>query len=219
MHIDGVASLEVDGLPVGEHALAGALRFFARATLEGEPDGEAVVRRYVQAAVIRPAVARRALEALRPDVVVFHHGIYVPQGIVAAVADSSGVRVVTWNPAYRSGCFIFSHGDTYHHTMLDEPPDDWLGMPWDESARPNSSNTSRAGPSALRTGSTSSTAPSEPGAIAETGIDRSKPCIGLLTNVMWDAQLLYRQNAFENMREWVLEHHRAPSPTGPTSSC
>ena len=27
--------------------------------------------------------------------------------------------MVTWNVAYRKGCFLFSHDDTYHHTMLD----------------------------------------------------------------------------------------------------
>src|SRR5438552_9716921 len=40
---------------------------------------------------------------------------------------------------------------------------------------------------------------------AELGIDFSKPCIGLLTNVMWDAQLHFRANAFSNMLEWVLQ--------------
>ena len=33
----------------------------------------------------------------------------------------------------------------------------------------------------------------------------SRPCVGMLTNVMWDAQLHYRANAFPNMTEWVLQ--------------
>jgi hypothetical protein len=40
---------------------------------------------------------------------------------------------------------------------------------------------------------------------AELGIDFSRPCIGMLTNVMWDAQLHYRANAFPNMLDWVLQ--------------
>src|SRR5690606_24327778 len=39
---------------------------------------------------------------------------------------------------------------------------------------------------------------------SEIGIDTNKPCIGLLTNVMWDAQLHYPANAFPNMLDWVL---------------
>jgi hypothetical protein len=38
----------------------------------------------------------------------------------------------------------------------------------------------------------------------ELGVDFSKPCIGLLTSVMWDAQLHYKSNAFPNMLKWVL---------------
>ena len=36
-------------------------------------------------------------------------------------------------------------------------------------------------------------------------IDFSKPTIGMLTNVMWDAQLHYPANAFPNMLEWALQ--------------
>jgi len=39
----------------------------------------------------------------------------------------------------------------------------------------------------------------------ETGVDFSKPIIGLLTNVIWDAQLHYRSNAFRNQLEWVMQ--------------
>ncbi len=46
------------------------------------------------------------------------------------------------------------------------------------------------------------------------GIDISKPTIGLLTNVIWDAQLHYRANAFPTMMDWVLEtiRHFAQRP-------
>jgi len=36
-------------------------------------------------------------------------------------------------------------------------------------------------------------------------LDFSRPSIGLLTNVMWDAQLHYPANAFKNMLDWVLK--------------
>ena len=36
------------------------------------------------------------------------------------------------------------------------------------------------------------------------GLDPSKPVIGLLTNVSWDAQLHYPANAFPNMLEWLV---------------
>jgi hypothetical protein len=41
-------------------------------------------------------------------------------------------------------------------------------------------------------------------AFMKEGADLSKPTIGMLTNVMWDAQLHYPANAFRNMLEWAL---------------
>jgi hypothetical protein len=36
-------------------------------------------------------------------------------------------------------------------------------------------------------------------------LDFARPTIALLTNVIWDAQLHYRSNAFPSMLDWVLE--------------
>ena len=41
-----------DDLAVGEHAHAGALRFFASGSLDDQPQAEAVLRRYLQAALV-----------------------------------------------------------------------------------------------------------------------------------------------------------------------
>ena len=39
----------------------------------------------------------------------------------------------------------------------------------------------------------------------ELKIDFAKPTIGLLPNVVWDAQLHYRANAFNNLIEWAIK--------------
>jgi predicted nucleic acid-binding protein len=72
------------------------------------------VRRFLEASILIARAYDRIFDEEKPDVVVAHHGIYVPQGIVGALARARGIRLVTWNPAYRKQCFIFSHDDTYH---------------------------------------------------------------------------------------------------------
>jgi hypothetical protein len=201
-----IPGYSLDGLAVGEHALAGALRFYARATLDGEPEAEAVLRRYFEAALLTSFATRALLRQVPYEVAVFNHGIYVPQGLIGECCRHAGVRVVNWNPAYRKQCFIFSHGDTYHHTLMSEPTESWERMPWSQRLekgllqylesrwygtqdwiwfhdRPTA-DLERIG--------------------REIGADFSKPCVGLLTNVMWDAQLHYPANAFPNMLEWVV---------------
>src|SRR3954468_9658087 len=78
---DAIPTLEVDGLPIGEHAYAGALRYFARGDLNDEPHGEVVLRRYREASLQAAAATRNTLASRRFDALCLHHGIYVPQGI------------------------------------------------------------------------------------------------------------------------------------------
>ena len=196
-----------EGLSLGEHALAGTLRFYARGDLNGEAHAERILRRYLHASLLTAFAVERLLAQVRYDAAVFHHGIYVPQGIIGEVCRKHGVRVVNWNPAYRKHSFVFSHGDSYHHTMIAEPTKSWELMKWN-SERENAirhylksrwygtedwiwfQNEPVDDMDAIR---------------SETGVDFSRPCIGLLTSVMWDAQLHYKSNAFPSMLAWTLK--------------
>ncbi len=205
------------GMSIGEHAYAGALRYFAAGSLAGQERGEGILRRFFHSALLAAAAMRGLLSDQAYDVVVFHHGIYTPQGIVGEVCRAQGIRVVNWNPSYRSGTFIFSHGDSYHRTMISEPVSHWVGLKWSSGLE----RLTMSYLSSRRSGSQDwiwfhekdkQVTHEEVGAGLD--IDWSRPCIGLLTNVMWDAQLHYRGNAFPDMLAW-LEHtvrHFAAKP-------
>lgn len=203
---DEICGYTIDGVPVGEHTRAGAIRFFARTSLDREPHGIDVLRRYFAAALITYASLNRLLARERYASTAFNHGIYIPQGIVSAVARRQGVRNAAWAVAYRKRSFIFSHGDTYHHTLMDEPVSNWENLPWDAGIDDELLGYLRSRWTGAEDWITFSKAPETAlDAIArETGIDFSKPSIGLLTNVMWDAQLHYPQNAFSDMWDWLV---------------
>jgi len=201
-----IRSLRVEEVSVGEHALAGTLRFFARGRLDYRPAEEEVLRQYLVASLLTLYAVRTLLRSHSYECVVLHHGIYVPQGIVAETASSLGVRVVTWHPAYRSGCFVFSHGSSYHHTLMTEPTKVWEDLPWSDALETRIMDYLRARWTGSRdwisfqNASTFDRSDIE----AEVGVDFSHPCIGLLTNVFWDAQLHYPANAFHDMLDWLL---------------
>jgi hypothetical protein len=200
-----ITTFTLNGLAVGEHGLAGALRFYARGTLEG-PSSEAVLRRYLQAGLLTAFASRRLLEETAFESACFNHGIYIPHGVIGEVARAAGVRVINWNPAYRAQAFIFSHGDTYHHTLMDEPTTEWEQVPWTPERDAELTSYLRSRWHGTRDWITFNANPEERVAEVEReiGIDLSKPTVGLLTNVIWDAQLHYRANAFRNMMEWLL---------------
>lgn len=195
-----------EGIAVGEHAHAGALRFFARGEIGEEPCGTQILRRYLEAAILTATMMRNLLARERVDICVLNHGIYTPQGIISAVCRKFGVKVVTWNPAYRKGCFIFSHGDTYHHTLLDEPLDVWQRIKWNGALEDELMRYLKSRWEGSQDWIWFHDRPEFDRSTIERelGIDFSRPTIGLLTNVVWDAQLHYPANAFPGMIDWIM---------------
>ena len=202
-----IATVTLDGLAVGEHTYAGALRFFATGSLDAEPHAEAVLRRYLESALLTAFATRRLFRSVRFSSAVFTHGIYVPWGVVGEVARQEGVPVSTWNVAYRKRRFIFSHEDTYHHTLLQEPHEHWQDLGLSDAQDRELTQylaSRREGLFDWIVFHRASKAPQEDIA-ARAGVDPSRPVVGLLTNVSWDAQLHYPANAFPNMLEWLVQ--------------
>ena len=207
-----VAETDIDrlehlGVRVGMHARSGVLRYFARGDLDNEPDAPAVRRRYLAASLVAATALDRLFQRGGFDVCVAHHGIYVPQGILVDVAHKHRVRMVTWNIAYRAGSFIFSHDDTYHFTLMNEPVAAWESLPWNGAMQ----SALDAYMSSRATGANDwisyhdGSGPPIASLRDEFGVDLSKPTITAFTNTMWDAQVFYQSNAFPNMLDWLSE--------------
>jgi hypothetical protein len=196
----------MDGLKVGEHARAGALRYYTRGDLADEPRGEEVLRRYLEAAILSVRAYRRLLSQQRYDVALFHHGLYVPQGLVGEVCREAGVRVVNWVVAYRNNSFILSEGDTYHHTLMTEPAAEWREMAWGETQRAEIAAYLKSRWRGERDWIGFHEKPEEDAEAlaASLGLDLAKPVIGMLSNVVWDAQLHYPSNAFPSLIDWAV---------------
>lgn len=221
MTLEECFEFEDDGLHLGEQARAGAIRFFGKADLGTEPPELvlAVARRYAAGACAAASILRAALERLEPDVVVAHHGVYVPQGVLGEVARRLGVRVVNWGTSYRDRTVIYSHGDTYHRTLLDEPVSSWENRRLsDEEERELleflAARRRGEGDWAWHTPEAALRREQQEHAelTSAVGLDPSRPTVGLLTNVLWDAQLYYEGHAFRDMLEWLwftIEHFAA----------
>lgn len=205
--VEDIPAWRFNDAAVGEHAYAGALRYFAKGDIEGEPHADAVLRRYLEGAILAARAYDRLIDAEEPDVAVLHHAIYSPQGIAAELCRKKGVRVASWVVAYRKNCFIFSHDDTYHHTLMSEPTDTWENLALSEEQK----NDVRGYLASRASGGQDwiyfhkEVDEAFSAFAAKKGVDTSKPIVSILTNVMWDAQLHYPANAFSGMKEWIVE--------------
>jgi hypothetical protein len=204
---DEIDTLEYLGGRVGMHARAGALRYFASGDFDTEPDALAVRRRYLAAALMTATVVDRLFRQEGYDACVAHHGVYVPQGLMIDLARKHGSRLVTWNIAYRAGSFIFSHDDSYHFTLMDEPVAAWEGLAWNPRMQAVLDDYMLARSSGAKDWISYQDGVGESAAEmkAKYGIDFSQPTVSAFTNVLWDAQVFYQSNAFPNMLDWLFE--------------
>lgn len=205
--VQQIPAFRLDGIAVGEHAYAGTLRYFASGNLQNEPQGEAVMRRYLEAAILTAEGLKQLMSRFHFQTSCFNHGIYCPQGVIGDVLRKAGTRVVNWNIAYRKKCFIFSQEDTYHHTLLDEPVAAWDSMSWTDVEEKEITEYLQSRWHGSNDWIWFHEKPEMhfEKIVEELKLDRTRPMIGMLTNVMWDAQLHYRANAFPDMLSWVLE--------------
>jgi hypothetical protein len=198
--------VEYLGVRVGMHARSGALRYFAVGNFTHEPHALEVRRRFLAAALIATTALDRLFAMEGYDICVAHHGIYVPQGLLVDLAHKHRVRLVTWNIAYRSGSFIFSHDDSYHFTLMNEPASVWEDLPWSPALQQalDAYMQSRAAGTMDWVSYHDGTGQSLAELKNEFGIDFNKPTVAAFTNVLWDAQVFYPSNAFPSMLDWLL---------------
>ena len=203
---DEIPSFQLDGLHIGEHALAGALRFYARGTLR-DPASEAVLRRYFEAGLLTAFATERLLDTTQIAAAVFQ-----PRHLHSARRHRRRAAQTSRPPGQlesRLSQTDASSSATAIPTttrLMDEPVTEWEGLPWTAEREAELMAYLRSRWQGSQDWITFNANPEESrDAIARAlNIDFRKPTIGLLTNVIWDAQLHYRANAFPNMMDWLI---------------
>jgi hypothetical protein len=189
-----------------EHALSGALRYYARGELSNSVNSKKVFDKYKSASYKTELIIEKLIELENPTVVVFHHGIYVPQGVIGEVLRRNNIRIVNWGVSYRKGTVLFSHADSYHKTMVNEEKSKWSNFKLDnyklETIKTYLKSRETGKNDWITFQPTNSTTSNELKYIKS--FDLKKPISLLLTNVIWDAQLHFEGNAFSTMLEWVF---------------
>lgn len=204
---DELANFCLDGATLGEEAYAASLRYFFVGDLRAEPDGIRVLRRYLESAILVKRAVHKLFITQQPDVAVFHHGVYVPQGVIGQVARQTGVRVVNWSVGYRNRTFVYSHEDTYHRTMIDEPIESWRDKPLrpkqEKKLMDYLDSRLRGSEDWSKIHGENYNPQEDFDHIRQSlGLDERPICL-LLTNVTWDAQLYYKNVGFPSLLDWV----------------
>jgi hypothetical protein len=192
---------------VGEHAFSSVLRAALRGTLLDDEETRWLFRRYLMASILVTDLTERHFARVQPERVLAVHGIYVTHGTICEVARKHGIPVIVHGIPYRRGTVWLSHNDTYHRTLVTEPNSRWEDLHLTPSMRERIDGylASRRLSSRDYVAYHVNAVEDRETLISELELDVRRPIISLFTNVLWDAQLYYRHNAFSNMLEWLFE--------------
>jgi len=199
MSLEELKQIDFEGQNLWEHSRAGAIRYFATTNLEQEEFALEILRKYLVSAYRICLASKKIFERFQPNIVLAHHGIYVPQGIIVDYFRGRGAQIMTWTPSYREATFIFSPDESYHHSLITEPKTSWESykLTVDECAKLDAYMTSRA--SGTQDWITFSDSRIE----KKTNKVRDKGFFLALTSVSWDADLHYESRAFKDMKSWI----------------
>jgi len=204
--IDEMISYKEDEVSIGEHAYAGALRYYGVGTLIKEKNGKELLKNYLHAGLLTKKIFFNFFSKNKFNKIVLNHAIYIPQGIICDVSKIFKIKVISYTTAYRKNSFIFSYDDTYHKNMIEEDSNDWIDINLDKKKEEtlfNYLDSRKYGTQDMYTyfKNPSFSIDNE---LKSLGVDIKKPIIGLLTNVIWDAQIIYKNNIYKDMTEWLI---------------
>lgn len=199
---DTIADFEDLGVLIGHHAYTGTLRYFGRGDLNSEPNGLIVLKRYLEAGILTNRALHRLFNDRTFSHTVINQGIYVPQGVVVGAAKKFESTVTVFDVAYRKKSIIVDDWSK----NFEEGVEHWKELPWNSEMEMEIQkylNSRRKGTLDWIQVQSADGPDSVSQISKELGIDFNKPTVGLLTNVIWDAQVFYPTNAFKSMIEWL----------------
>jgi hypothetical protein len=202
-----IRSFKYDDVPVGDHAFSSTLRSTLRGEIDLDDESELwVYRRHLASSILLTDRLNRLINRERPDKIIGVHGVYVMHGTMADVCKSRGIPVVIYGMPYRKGTIWLSHQETYHRSLVDEPTTVWDHDQLDDRRRHIVVDYLRSREIGGRDNINYHPNPVlDRQHIADTiGLDLKKPIVSMFTNVVWDAQIYYPSNAFDNLFDWVF---------------
>lgn len=199
---------ELDNIKIGEEAFASILR----ATFKGEigdsnRDNE-LKRRFLMSGILNTWAYISAFRSIKPDKIVCIHGIYQIHGLAVKVAKKLNIPVdVIGGGGIRKNTLIACHGETYHHQLINEDNRVWNTVQLDEDQiskvleYAKNKRNSGAGVDYLSYHPN----PIEDEAILRShlGLSENTLVIAMYTNVIWDAQVVYSSNVFNDIFDWI----------------
>jgi len=188
-----------------EHALSNTLRYFAKGNLTGEKFENEIFKRFYYSCLVTYFAFKKLIKKNNYSKIVMSHGIYCPHGIINDICKSNNIPTYIYIPSYRKKTFVISKNDTYHKTMISSETK-YFKKPLDsdqEKVLKKYINGRMTGKYDWIWFNKENNLNIDD-IIKKNNININNNIFLLLTNVVWDARLHYKNNCFENILDWIF---------------
>lgn len=198
---------QIDRKRLLEHSRSGFLRYLAHGDFENQKKNKPKLNdQFVAANEFVFSAYLEIIKHEKPECVILHHGVYVPQGSALEAIKKTQTRCVTWCPSYRKCTVMLSNGDSYHRTMPQETDEAFLSINWSDKHEQliksylisRSYGTNDWITFSKRTNKNINIR-------EELDIPESASVYLVLTNVVWDANTHFEHKLFESMLDWLVK--------------
>jgi len=209
-HVDlkNFRNFEFDDIAVGEEAFASILRATFKGEVGESKSEDYLKKRYLIAGILTSKAYFRAFSKLKPKKIICIHGVYQIHGLAVKVAKKLGIPIdVIGSGGIRKNTIIACHGQTYHHQLINEDNAIWSEARLTES---QVLKTLKYAKDKRNSGSGVDYTSYHPNPIEDSSallsalnISKEDTIIAAYTNVIWDAQVVYSSNVFNDIFDWL----------------
>ena len=200
-----------------------ALSTLSRNLHEGSVDLDSATTRHAARELLHAGVrstlaAERLLDDVAPELVLFNERNYADQGPLSDLALRRGLNVIQLVSAFQDDAFVFKRFTVttralHPRSLSDESWKVVQSLPWGEQQERELGDEfamrygNRWALSRRLQGWTRPQPPDE--IIARLALDRAKPTAVVFSHVLWDANMFYGEDLFEDQEAWFIETVRA----------
>ena len=84
--LDELRKYSLENIAIGEHAYAGALRYYGMTELDSSKNSKKILIEYLKSGVKSYLASKKLFEIKKYDDVIMNHGFYIPQGVIFLAA-------------------------------------------------------------------------------------------------------------------------------------
>jgi hypothetical protein len=192
---------------ISEHAYSSTLRKLLRGDLNYDNYSISIYRRFLISSFMYVILLERFLEKEKPTKIICNHGIYLEHGILVDICKIKNIHAIVYGFPYRKNTIMATHYDTYHRDYLNEPKSRWENLNLSDTDLNKLELYLKSKVVGGRDNVNYHPSPiiDKEKLFKELNISIGQKYDCLLTNTLWDAQIFYKSNVFNNMLEWIFE--------------